>query len=436
MSTRVFRAMVLACAALSGAGCGAPAPAWTPAVDVDPLGGAGALLVVDDDRVQCPTAAFTTIAAAVAAAAPGDRIDVCPGLYAETVLVAATLTLSGHGPAPALRTGDPTTEAVLQPPPGASGLTLAADDIVVEGFTIVGQNSAYPTGAVPLITQPTASGYQIRFNFFMEAPVFTSVYVRLQSDGVRRSVVRDNRFGWAFVHVDDGLGPAPELANALFAGNQLSGGVIGVSFVQHTRAVELRDNSFRFLDRAIVLDQAEACLVRHNRFDHALLFAVQLDAARAIDIEDNDIADSQPGSGIGVGYGSRWNRVAHNHLVRSGGVNIPGSMHGPAIGIYVDSSDNLLDHNRIEDSGEDGIGVGLGLAGFADASKDNLLVGNDCRRSGRDGIRINSMSSGDRMLANVAFDNTEFDARDDNRSANFWIATKCLTDAPAGTICR
>jgi parallel beta-helix repeat protein len=426
--------MVLAYAALSGAGCGAPAA--TPAVDVDALGGAGAVLVVDDDRVQCPTAAFTTIAAAVAAAAPGDRIDVCPGLYAETVLVAARLTLSGRGPAPALRTGDPTTETVLQPPPGASGLTLGANDIVVEGFTIAGQGTAYPTGAVPLLTQPTASGYRIRSNFFMAAPVFTSVYLRLQSDGVRRSVVRNNRFGEAFVAVDDGLGPAPELANALFAGNQLSGGTIGVLLQQHARAVELRDNSFGFLERAIVLHGAEACLVSHNRFDHAFLFAVQLAGARAIDVEDNDIADSQPGSGIGVGEGSRWNRVAHNHLVRSGGVNIPGSMHGPAIGIYIDSRDNLLDHNRIEDSGEDGIGVGLGLAGFADASKDNLLVGNDCRRSGRDGIRINSMSSGNRMLANVAFDNTEFDARDDNRSANVWIATKCLTDAPAGTICR
>ena len=427
MTRRVIRGMLLACAALSG--CEA-----APAVDVEALDGAGAVLVVDDDRSQCPTAAFTTIAAAVAAAAPGDRIDVCPGLYAETVLVGTTLTLSGRGPAPSLRTGDPTTEAVLQPPPGASGLTLGADDIVVEGFTIAGQPSAYPTGAVPVITQPTASGYRIRSNFFMPAPVFTSVYLRLQSDGVRRSVVRANRFGDAFVVVDDGLGPAPGLANALFEGNQLRGGTIGVLLQQHARVVELRDNTFTGIERAIVLDHAEACLVEHNHFDHDFLFAVQLSHARAIDVEDNDVADSQPGSGIGVGEGSRWNRVAHNRLVRSGGANIPGSMHGPAIGIYLDSSGNLLDHNRIEDSGEDGIEIGE--VGIIDQSNDNLLVGNDCRRSGAAGLHVTVTESGNRMLANSAFDNTDVDARDDNRSANVWLATKCLTDAPAGTICR
>ena len=44
-----------------------------------------ATLVVDDDKVQCPDAGFTSIQAAVNAANSGDRINVCPGTYREQV---------------------------------------------------------------------------------------------------------------------------------------------------------------------------------------------------------------------------------------------------------------------------------------------------------------------------------------------------------------
>jgi len=42
--------------------------------------------LVDDDRRQC-AAAFTTIQSAVDAAAPGDRVLVCPGVYQEQVMI-------------------------------------------------------------------------------------------------------------------------------------------------------------------------------------------------------------------------------------------------------------------------------------------------------------------------------------------------------------
>ncbi len=46
-------------------------------------------LTVDDDKVQCPAAGFTSIQSAVDAAGPGDTINVCRGTYNENVTVGA-----------------------------------------------------------------------------------------------------------------------------------------------------------------------------------------------------------------------------------------------------------------------------------------------------------------------------------------------------------
>jgi hypothetical protein len=54
-----------------------------------------ATLLVDDDKVECPNAGFTSIQAAVNAAGSGDRINVCPGIYREQVKVNKPLTIRG-----------------------------------------------------------------------------------------------------------------------------------------------------------------------------------------------------------------------------------------------------------------------------------------------------------------------------------------------------
>jgi hypothetical protein len=49
--------------------------------------------VVDDDKLECPSAGYTTIAAAIAAAAPGDTVSVCHGTYLEGAAGATSLTI-------------------------------------------------------------------------------------------------------------------------------------------------------------------------------------------------------------------------------------------------------------------------------------------------------------------------------------------------------
>jgi hypothetical protein len=89
---------------------------------------------VDDDHVQCPDAQFTSIQAAVQAAAPNDTVQVCAGTYQETVTVDK----------PGLKLfSTPRQAAVIKAPPIIPTLTGAIVDVTATGvslqrFTITG----------------------------------------------------------------------------------------------------------------------------------------------------------------------------------------------------------------------------------------------------------------------------------------------------------
>ncbi|MGH2400617.1 MAG: right-handed parallel beta-helix repeat-containing protein, partial [bacterium] len=98
-----------------------------------------ATLTVDDDVVDCPGAAFTTIEAAVLAAADGDTIEVCSGVYVEQVELTKRLTLQarpGHLP-------------LVQAPPAMAEpraiIRVGAGFVVqvtIEGLTVTGPGGA------------------------------------------------------------------------------------------------------------------------------------------------------------------------------------------------------------------------------------------------------------------------------------------------------
>src|ERR1041385_5416731 len=102
---------------------------------------AATTILVDDDLVQCPTATFTSINAAVAVASPGDTIQVCAGTYNEVVQVSKTLTILG-----AQATVDARTRAVpitseSSVGSGDGAFQILANNVVIDGFTIRGVNN-------------------------------------------------------------------------------------------------------------------------------------------------------------------------------------------------------------------------------------------------------------------------------------------------------
>jgi hypothetical protein len=104
---------------------------------------AASILVVDDNHAQCPTAGFTTISAAVAAASAGDTIKVCAGIYPETVTVDKQLTIDGAktGIDARKNRGGLATESVVDSLNGGFIIGSGVNGVTIDGFTIEGAGS-------------------------------------------------------------------------------------------------------------------------------------------------------------------------------------------------------------------------------------------------------------------------------------------------------
>lgn len=97
-----------------------------------------ATLLVDDDKVQCPSAGFTTIQSAIDNASGGDTIEVCAGNYVEQLTIGSgknNLTLRSVTP----------QQAIIRPPEGLAnfgGVPLiyvnGAANVTIQGFWITG----------------------------------------------------------------------------------------------------------------------------------------------------------------------------------------------------------------------------------------------------------------------------------------------------------
>ena len=115
-----------------------------------------AVLVVDDDNVACvPGAAFHTINAALAVAEVKDELRICPGVYAEQVVLTKSLTLRGLGTdidRPIVR---PTVLPVSRPStqgamPIAAAILVDAARVTLEGLE-VDLGAATIAGCSPII---------------------------------------------------------------------------------------------------------------------------------------------------------------------------------------------------------------------------------------------------------------------------------------------
>jgi nitrous oxidase accessory protein NosD len=111
---------------------------------------ASANILVDDDKVQCPTAQFSKIQDAVNAATSGDVIRVCAGTYPEQVTISTPLTLRADNGVIVIPSG------MTQNSTGASGgdsiagvfVVRGVQGVDISGFIVDGSNNGL-TGCSP-----------------------------------------------------------------------------------------------------------------------------------------------------------------------------------------------------------------------------------------------------------------------------------------------
>ncbi len=100
-------------------------------------------ILVDDDKVQCPTAAYTSIQSAVNAAKPGDVIRVCAGTYREQVVIDKSLSLEADNGVIVI----PSDVVANATGPSSADVIAAiivvenAENVELEGFIVDGSNN-------------------------------------------------------------------------------------------------------------------------------------------------------------------------------------------------------------------------------------------------------------------------------------------------------
>jgi parallel beta-helix repeat protein len=214
---------------------------------------AAATLLVDDDLVQCPTATFPSINAAVAVAGAGDTIMVCAGTYNELVQVNKTLTIFGaqSGVDARTRAVPVTSESVVGSGDGA--FQILANKVVIDGFTIQGVTNN------PSDPPFTGLGAGIWSN-----PGFNGTNGGHQ---IRNNIIQNNING-IFLHNDGTF--AAKVERNLIKNNNAPGPGSGTGIDSELGSSNMTIDSNKFVGndgQAIALNPASNVTVSSNEFD-------------------------------------------------------------------------------------------------------------------------------------------------------------------------
>lgn len=342
--------------------------------------------------IECQNADFPSIQAAVAAAAPGDQIHVCPGLYPERVVVdKPDIDIYGAGPDAGNRSGaDPTKESILNK--RLTHFDLEAGDITIAGFTI-------ETGGMGVLVNSGSTYDVIRQNLFLS----NAEGVRLEPGAPAYTTIEQNVFERNLT----ALISQSKLSNVEIQANDFERNSAAAQF----RALfdsEIRNNDFRG-DRAGLLVQVpEQTLIDNNLFTDLEGQPITIVRALGVEVSHNEI-----GRGILNGIrlvASTSANIHDNHVYERIG--------GSGISLESRTQNVTLQANHVFANGFDGIELR--------SSGRNTLLSNQVEDNVRDGILIDSSSGGNTLQENLADNNLGFDCRDDSAgpgtggTANLW----------------
>ncbi len=407
----------------------------------------GALLVVDDDRAQCPGATYTSLQDAVGAAHSGGVVQVCPGTYAAPVEIDRPLTVVGPTDGltgldclaptfPAPGELDPTRFALVEAPPELDGpwVRVTSDDVDLSGLVFQGHLDEVfepvPGGGLydPAVTvAPDTGGVRLHHNLFRG----NTLGVELGGDGapphrVDHNCFRDNRWGLSNQrHV---------LAQAMIHDNDLSGTEflafeIGWPYAS-TDHVRVYDNDIRKTGfAAIYVSTSTATVVSDNDIGGSRYGTYVRGDTQGLTMTGNTVTGGQAGILFPSAVGQRpttQGLVAGNTVTgHTGGGIVLGP--GSRVNRYAFAG-NTTSRNNV------GLGVNTDALAHRNEFVDHVAEGNAVV-----GFRIGVASTQNEVVNGVFRDNgtdaAEFNVLPDGTLGNTWTAITCDTDIPAGLIC-
>ena len=383
-------------------------------------------LVVDDNGADCPQAEYTTIQQAVAAAQPGDKILVCPGLYFGTVVVDTPDLRIEAQAAPG--------EVVLQGT-GAVGelgfVLLNTTSVVLQGFTVERFGRAQ-------IRIQGGGGNTVRKNVTKDAVVNDGIQVTSSSGNVvEQNTSHDNRQDGIFVGRITDI-PFEPASDNIIRHNETFNNRFGINLFETGTGNVVPGNVvipgnvvFGNRAHANTLRGIQNNLSNENVIEHNHVFANGPVAAGIFVLSSTDVTirnnkvESNGSNGITLNTAGN-NVVTNNQSDGNGGNGV--ALNG--------ASDNVVEKNEVFRNAQDGIRI------FNNAAT-NIVQLNHIRRSGRDGIRAEVATRENTIERNVISESGELDpqgldAHDDSvgtrtaGTANSWIDNHCETENRLG----
>ncbi len=349
----------------------------------------------------CPGATFSKIQAAIDAAAPGDEIAVCPGTYAEQLVIPAGK--SGL----VVRSTQPRAAEIEAPAtmsdPGDIVRIHAARDVTLEGFTIAGPLpdalfcSLYPRAGVRVDWRSLCHD---RDNHITEIRSRSAAYRGCQS-------------GFAILvgsELEEEVGTARVEGNAIDA-------------FQKTGILVDHAGSSAFVVGNQVTGDGPSVTIGQN--------GIQISYGAVAFVTDNwvsgEIYAPSPISAAILLYLPGRTSLLGNHVSDAD------------YGIFTaDAPAPQIEGNEVFACTADGIALDEETSGTTGAR----VEGNEAHDNGLDGIYVSRMSSQSVVRENRMFADGELDARDDSSghgtagTANTWVANHCKTDNHGGLLCE
>lgn len=320
-------------------------------------------LVVDDDKVQCPAATFTSIQNAINAANPGSLIRICPGTYREQLSINKSLSIEGDNGAIVMPT------SMVANTTGSSGAAIAAAILVkdaanveIEGLIVDTANNGITECSPDLIgilyqsssgsiehnavrntkLSVSLNGCQSGDAIVVQSLGGASSKVSIEDNSVhdyQKNGITGNESGTEVAitnNVVTGLGPTTGAAqNGIQIGFGAKGGVLRNTVTDNVWAPCVSLTNCAFNATGILVFQSDDVRVEHNAVatNQVGIFTNGKDAK----IESNNISNSLVV--VGIDLAGDDNLARNNEVTNSG-----------QAAILIEGNDNKVQSNEITEA--------------------------------------------------------------------------------------